>query len=998
MLPGNDANLDLGGHAISNDPARKVDGGQDPAPVVTRLEVLSTPASGNTYGKAEEIVVRIFFDERIGGFGSPRMALTIGTERRFAVEDTRTVRSDRLIRFVYQVQAQDRDSDGFSIAADALRVDGEPIRDLTGNEADLSLADHTVTNAPGHKVNGGAETRPILTHVSLSGTPQGDDGTFVRGDEIRVYLTFNRNIVVTGSPTVALAIGMQIREATLTLHKDDRLIFAHRVQANDHDPDGVSLGANALRLNGGSIRDAAGIDADLSLAGHVVTNDPRFKVDGAINYPPRVDIVSLVGQPRQDDTYRWGELIRAQIAFDEPVTVSGRPALEMTIGTEKRRAYAIPTGYDGQFFVEFHYSVQPPDLDLDGLSIGPDALILEGGSIRDAAGNVAETELGHRTISNDALHKVDGGQVRAVASLPALELAVGAAETVDLSEVFRGDFAIAYAATSSNPDVAEVSLSGSSLTVAAVGEGTATIETTASDEFGTASLQFLVTAATDPAEVEALESTLAALGRSLLSSVTMTLEGRFAESSGGTAVAIAGRRVLSEDDAAAERTHIGAAPGVFPVPVGGAADAPLQAARQARVRSAVAGGLQSGRLTGEALLRGSRFAQAVNTSQSGDEAGGGGTRWTVWGSGDLQSFAGEPGNGVGYDGSLRAVHVGADVGGERWLAGAFVSRAAGEAAYRFGTTNGAGNLQATLTSVQPYFRWASGRGSEFWAVAGAGRGTLELEQVHARGRLQTSDLSMRLVVIGGRQVLASLRRVDVVLRSDVGLVRLETRGGTQVLEGLAANAQRYRVGLETSHTTRWSNGATLTPFVEVAGRRDDGDGEVGTGVEVAGGVRLAHPGSGFGLEARGRVLALHAAAGYREHGFGMTARLTPGGTDGRGLSVAVTPGWGAPVGGADALWREQAFGGVGMGAFAGDGASMDARVGYGFAMRAGRVVTPFGEVGVYGAEHRRLRAGVRLGRAARDVAPLHVELAGERNETAWGYVDRRLGVIGTLSF
>ena len=198
------------------------------------------------------------------------------------------------------------------------------------------------------------------------------------------------------------------------------------------------------------------------------------------------------------------------------------------------------------------------------------------------------------------------------------------------------------------------------------------------------------------------------------------------------------------------------------------------------------------------------------------------------------------------------------------------------------------------------------------------------------------------------------------------------------------NAQRYRVGLETSYTTRWSNGATLTPFVEVAGRRDDGDGEVGNGVEVAGGVRLAHPGSGFGLEARGRVLALHAAAGYREHGFGVTARLTPGGTDGRGLSVALTPGWGSPVGGADALWREQAFGGVGVGAFAGDGASMDARVGYGFAMRAGQVVTPFGEVGVYGAEHRRLRAGVRLGRAAREVAPLHLELAGERNENRLG--------------
>ena len=996
---GNDADLDLGEHAISNDPTRKVDGGQDPAPVVTRLDILSTPASGDTYGEGEEVLVRVFFNERFVVSGLPRVALTIGAERRFAVDDTRLVRSDRIIDFVYRVQAQDRDSDGFSIAADALTVDGGAIRDRTGNEADLSLAGHTVTNAPGHKVNGGVKTKPVVKHASLAGTPQGDDETFIRGDEIRVYIDFDRNIVVTGSPTVALMIGTQVREATLNVHRNNSLVLGYRVQANDSDPDGISLAADALRLNGGSIRDDAGIDADLSLAGHVVTNDPRYKVDGGVDYPPRVDNVQLVSQPRQDDTYRAGERLRAQIAFDEPVTVTGRPVLEIEIGTEKRRAHGIPTGYDGQFFVEFHYSVQPPDLDLDGVSIGPNALILAGGSIRDAAGNVAETDLGYRTISNDALHKVDGGQVRAVVtSLPALELTVGGTKTVELSEVFHGDFAIAYAAMSSDPDVAEVSLSGSALTVAGVGEGTAMVEATASDEFGTASVQFLVTAATDPAEVEALETTLAALGRSLLSSVTMTLEGRFAEASGPPSVTMAGRRVLSEGTAAAERTHLGAAPGPMPVPAGAGADAPLQAARQARVHAAVAGGLQSGRLTGDSLLRGSRFALAVDRPQSEDEAGGGGTRWTVWGSGDLQSFAGEPGNGgVGYDGSLRAGHVGADVGGERWLAGAFVSRAAGEAAYRFGT-NGAGNLQAALTSVQPYFRWSPSRQTEVWMTAGVGSGALELERVHARGRLETSDLSMRLAVVGGRQMLASVGRVDVALRGDVGLVRLETRGGTQMLEGLAVNVQRYRVGVETSHTTRWSNGARLTPFVEIAGRRDDGDGEVGNGVEVAGGVRLAHPESGFGLEARGRVLALHAATSYREHGFGVTARLTPGGSDGRGLSLAVTPGWGAPVGGADALWREQAFGRVGMGAFADDAASVDARVGYGFAMGAGRIVAPFGEMGVYGPEHSRVRAGVRLGRAARAGAPLHVELAGERNETPWGLVYPRFGIIGSLSF
>ena len=629
---------------------------------------------------------------------------------------------------------------------------------------------------------------------------------------------------------------------------------------------------------------------------------------------------------------------------------------------------------------------------MDG--IGPNALKL---SIVDADGNAAKLELGRtQMVTNDPAHKVDGGRVRVAGSLAPLQLTVGATETVDLSEVFGGDVA-AYGATSSDAHVAEVSVSGSALTVLAVAEGTATIEATARSELGVASLQFLVTAVTDPVEVEALESTLAAMGRSMLSSVTGALQGRFAEASKSSTVTVAGRRVPVAADAEAVRAQRGGVAAPLPIPAGAVADT-AAAARPVRVHSAVAGGLPSGRLTGESWLRSSRFTLVVDTPQAGDEAGDRGTRWTVWGSGDWQSFAGEPGNDIGYDGSLRAVHVGADVGGERWLAGAFVSRAAGEAAYRFGTTNGAGNLQATLTSVQPYFRWAPSRETEVWLTAGVGSGTLELEQVHARGRLQTSDLSMRLAVVGGRHVLASVGRVDLALRGDVGLVRLETRDGAQVFEGVAANVQRYRVGLETSHTTRWSNGATLTPFAEINGRRDDGSGDVGSGIEVEGGVRLMHSRIGFSLEARGRTLAMHTATGYREHGFGVTARLTPGGTDGRGLSVAVTPGWGAPVGGVDTLWREQALGRGGAAMFDHDGASMEAQVGYGFALRAGHVLAPFGEVGAYGAEHRRLRAGIRLGRAAGAALPLQVELAGEWSETGQGLVDHRLGVIGTLAF
>ena len=157
------------------------------------------------------------------------------------------------------------------------------------------------------------------------------------------------------------------------------------------------------------------------------------------------------------------------------------------------------------------------------------------------------------------------------------------------------------------------------------------------------------------------------MGRSMLSSVTGALRGRFAEASKSSTVTVAGHRVPVAADAEAVRAHRG----------GVAADT-AAAARPVSVHSAVAGGLPSGRLTGESWLRSSRFMLVVDTPQAGDAVGDRGTRWTVWGSGDWQSFTGEPGNGIGYNGSLRTVHVGADVGGERWLAGAFVSRAAGK--------------------------------------------------------------------------------------------------------------------------------------------------------------------------------------------------------------------------------------------------------------------------------------------------------------------------------
>lgn len=1017
-MSGQDVELDLGSHAVANDPSRKVDGGSAPPVRIDRVSIFSRPQYGDTYGSGEDIEVWVLFDGEVElsrDGGTPMdLALRIGAETRFASfkgcvtrgEGDFTTLCEKYnigLTFFYSVQREDVDEDGLSVERSAVRLNGWRLQDRNGNDVRLDLGRHAIINKSGHKIDGRQDGLPAITSLYIPSRPQRGQ-TYGVDEWIHVAVDFNERVRVTGEPTLALRIGTETRNATYSGSSRDstQADFYYEVQATDRDLDGLSISSSALRLNGGSIRDTEGNDADLNLRIHAITNHPDHKVNGGLSRSPAVVEVSILSRPRNGDTYQIGEEIRLRVVFDERLTWKQSPAarlsLALTIGTEVRPARVSEALLRGAGVVGFgfSYEVRRADWDSDGFSIGKDGLRPEG-VLFDRSGNQAELDLGSHAIGSNPRHKVDGGLVRAVGGLPALELfAGGAAAAVDVSSAFIGTISD-YAATSSNPDVVTVVMSRATLTVSPVGEGTATIEVTARNPNEMATQAFAVSVVTDPAEVRVLKDTLAAFGRSLLSSVTMTIEGRFEATPQRTAVAMAGRQ-LPLGASAGRSVGFGATPGSVPPPTGSVADSPLAAARAARAApGAYPGARSTGRLAADDLLRGSHFMLALGAAQP-DAAADRGPRWTVWGAGDLQTFAGEPENGTSYDGDTQAGHVGLDVGGERWLAGALVSHTAGQADYRFSRTaaTGSGRLATTLTSVQPYLRWAPSHGTAVWTILGAGRGVAENVRVHVGDRREESDLSMWLGVVGGRQTLASVGSVEFALRGDVGVLRLETGEGEEVVDGVTATVQRYRTGVETSHTTRWENGATLKPFAVVGVRHDGGDGQTGSALELEGGVRMAHTLTGFGLEARGRMLTMHTTGRHRERGVSVTALWTPGGTVDRGLSVAVTPRWGAANAGVDAVWHERALGGPMM-PFADDARSVDARVGYGIPLRAGQVMIPFSEWGARGDHYRWLRVGLRLTGAAH-AAPLHIELVSERAEMAKGRVNHRMGLIGALPF
>ena len=155
------------------------------APAVTNVNIGSSPASGDTYGLGEEIVVNAIFDAELDVTGTPRLLLLIGGDStyrsyRWAEYDAANSRpaghsGTANLKFRYTVRAGDADSNGISIddeppAWDFIDAAGGSIRAYCANTgtaqeladcraaalyANLGIGDHAIANAASHKVERG---------------------------------------------------------------------------------------------------------------------------------------------------------------------------------------------------------------------------------------------------------------------------------------------------------------------------------------------------------------------------------------------------------------------------------------------------------------------------------------------------------------------------------------------------------------------------------------------------------------------------------------------------------------------------------------------------------------------------------------------------------------------------------------------------------------------------------------------------------------------------
>ena len=209
----------------------------------------------------------------------------------------------------------------------------------------------------------------VVTGVHLASGP-GPDGVWSAGDPVEAVVQFSEAVTVdtsggAGAPTLAIEFGAQRREAVYASGTGTAaLVFHYVVGAADDGTRAARVVAGGLSLNGATIRNAEGVDAEL---GFVLA--------------PAVTSVAVAPDPDGDGTWSPGEAVTVTVGFSEAVTVDtsgGTPSVAVLGGQRREAVYA--TG-SGTATLRFAYTVTADDGAVTSVQVPANGITLNGGAI-----------------------------------------------------------------------------------------------------------------------------------------------------------------------------------------------------------------------------------------------------------------------------------------------------------------------------------------------------------------------------------------------------------------------------------------------------------------------------------------------------------------------------------------------------------------------------------------------------------------------------------------
>ena len=263
---------------------------------------------------------------------------------------------------------------------------GNVIFDLAGNAASTSQSNNTASLTE--------KILPTVTNV----TSTTSDGSYKQGETIAITVVFSETVNVTGTPQLTLnnASGSNPAVSYSSGTGSNTLTFNYTIGSGETSSDLDYVATNSLALNSGTIKDAAGNAATLTLASPGASNS--LGNNKALIVDTSVPTVTNVTSTTSDGSYKQGETIAIKVVFSETVNVTGTPQLTLeTGGSDAVVNYSSGTGSNT---LTFNYTIGSGETSSDLDYVATNSLALNSGTIKDAAGNAATLTLASPGASN----------------------------------------------------------------------------------------------------------------------------------------------------------------------------------------------------------------------------------------------------------------------------------------------------------------------------------------------------------------------------------------------------------------------------------------------------------------------------------------------------------------------------------------------------------------------------------------------------------------------
>ena len=169
----------------------------------------------------------------------------------------------------------------------------------------------------------------------LEASALNEDGYYKIGDEISITIKYNKNVIVTGTPEITLRTGANDQVARYSSGSETIILtFKYIVQKEDLTSRLEYVSSSALSLNGGSIKDLQGKEADIVLpepkSKNSLSSNKNIYIDGII--PTAGNVIDGLGENDLDFSSSLSELSFNWIGFNDS-TSSGIKKFMIGVGS-----------------------------------------------------------------------------------------------------------------------------------------------------------------------------------------------------------------------------------------------------------------------------------------------------------------------------------------------------------------------------------------------------------------------------------------------------------------------------------------------------------------------------------------------------------------------------------------------------------------------------------------------------------------------------------------